>query len=99
MHVTPGNGSLRCGTVIDPDRSSEIGDMCPKARSGHVRATPAAGVVLALLSLSPLLAARVDRDHAGQGWLVTSVVIWIVAATLALAWIVEYSPPGDVFEL
>ena len=102
MHVSPGNGSLRCGTVIDPDRSSEIGDLCPKARSGHVRATIAAGVVLALLSLLPLLAAQVDRDHASRGVLVASVVMWVVVATLALAWIgwnVEYTPPRDVFQL
>lgn len=101
MHITPGNGSLRCGTVIDPDRSSEVGDLCPKARSGHVRATLAAGVVLGLLSLLPLLATHADRNETGRGWLVASVVIWVVVATLGLAWIgwsVEYTPPGDVFQ-
>lgn len=102
MHVTPGNGSLRCGTVIAPDRSSEIRDVCPKARSGQVRATLAASVVLALLSLLPLLAARMERDQVGRGRLVIWVVIWGLAAILALAWIgwfVEYTPPGGVFEL
>ena len=102
MHVTFGAGSLRCGTVLEPDTTSEIGEVCPKARGEHLRAAVGSGVFLALVSLVPLLPPVVSGERASRLWLVMSILAWLAFATLALAWIstsVEYSPPPDVFEL
>ncbi len=102
MHVTFGAGSVRCGTVLEPDTTSEIGDVCPKARGTHLGAAVGSGVLLALVALFPLVPPVVAGNRASRLWLVTSIMAWIVFATLALAWIgtsVEYSPPADVFEL
>ena len=102
MHVTFGAGSLRCGTVLQPDITSEIGDVCPKARGEHLRAAVGSGVFLALVALGPLLPPVASGERASRLWLITSILVWVALATLALAWIgtsVEYSPPADVFDL
>lgn len=52
-HVSLGGGSIRCGTAIRPDRTSEVAPLCGAAGANHPRATLAVGVVLAVLALVP----------------------------------------------
>ncbi|MGH9165278.1 MAG: hypothetical protein ACRDZW_07200 [Acidimicrobiales bacterium] len=101
-HVTLGAGSLRCGTALAPDDGSELADVCPGARGHHLRAAVAAAAALAVIAASPLFAPVVSRRDPGRPALVATVVLWVIAAAIALAilgWFVEYSPPGDVFKL
>ena len=100
MHVTLGAGSLRCGTVVNPDSESEIADLCRSARSGHLAAAVVAGAGLAVLAALPLVGAA--RFRGGRPSALISSVLWLIAAGLALlfiGWFVEYSPPHEVFDL
>jgi hypothetical protein len=102
VHVTLGAGSLRCGTVLNHDTTSEIRDLCPAARSKHLRAAIGAGVALAEISLAPFLPQVSGEGRASRLWLTSSVAVWALAAVFALGWIasgVEYSPPHHEFEL
>ncbi len=102
MHVTLGGGSHRCGTVFSPDARSEIGDVCPEARSSHAAAALAAAGVLAVVASLPLAAERLLREEAPRLLSTVWAAVWLVSAGVALIWIgwfVEYSPPHEVFEL
>lgn len=101
MHVAPANGSLHCGTFLHPDTRSEIADLCPRARRGHLMATIGLTGALVAIAALPATAQRARRRLVGP-LLVTFAVIWLFAATLALmlmGWGVEYSPPGETFNL
>ncbi len=101
MHVTLGAGSLRCGTVLNPDTDSEIADLCPSARSGHLTAALVAGGGLAVTAALPWIASARVGGRARPLLAIWSVS-WAVAAGLALlfiAWVIEYSPPHEVFDL
>lgn len=104
-HVTLGGGSLRCGTVWHPERSSEIAGLahiCARAAAEHLRASLGVGGFLAVLALVPLLFGRV-RSTGMRRMLCALWGIGFVAATLAavawLGWGVEYWPPGVTFDL
>lgn len=62
-HVTLGAGSLRCGTVLRPDRESEIAPLCGPAGANHLRAALAVGAFLAVLAVVP---AVVERRRPGR---------------------------------
>ncbi len=101
MHVTLGAGSLQCGTVLNPDTESEIGDLCPSARSGHLTAALVAGGALVVIATLPWIASSRLGD-AARPLLAIWSVSWTVAVSLALlwiAWVMEYSPPHEVFDL
>lgn len=102
MHVTFGAGSLRCGTVLDPDTKGEIGEVCPRARGQHRSASLGAGAVLGLIALIPLVTPAATGRDAGRAVLAAVASLWVVVMLLSLLWIgsgVEYSPPTDVFQL
>lgn len=57
-HVTLGGGSMRCGTVIRPDRDSEIAPLCGPAGAHQLRVTLALGAFLAALAVVPVVVQR-----------------------------------------
>lgn len=101
MHVTLGAGSLRCGTVLNPDTGSEIGDLCPSARAGHLTAALVAGGALALIAALPWITSS-RLGGSARPLVVVWSVSWVIAAAVALlflAWVLKYSPPREVFDL
>ena len=99
-HVTFGDGAIRCGTVLRPDRNIEIAPVCGPAGANHLRATLAVGAVLALLAVVPLAVQwRFPGRHLSL-WTAWAVIM-AVAAVLGVAWlrVVEYAPEGVFFDL
>lgn len=101
MHVTLGAGSLRCGTVLAPDTDSEIADLCPSARPGHLTAALVAGGALAVIAAVPWFTSSRVGAGAVRPLLAIWSVSWVIAASLALLFMagIEYSPPHEVFDL
>lgn len=100
MHVSLGAGSLRCGTGLNPEAESEIGDLCTSARPDYIRAALMAGGALAVIAALPWIASRLGA--AARPVLIGLFVSWLVVASVALlwiAWFMEYSPPHEVFDL
>ena len=99
-HVSLGAGSIRCGTVLRPDRSSEVAPLCGAAGANHLRATLGVGGVLAVLALVPLLLdwRRPRRRPAlWAGWAAMTLVVAIVG--VASLGMVEYTPDSMFFDL
>ena len=98
-HVTFGAGSVGCGTVLHPDRGTEVRDYCPRAGANQLRAALGLGGVLVLTALTPLAIGRfLQRRRAA--WAVWAVGYSIIAiAGTALLGMLEYSPPGRFFDL
>lgn len=99
-HVTLGAGSIRCGTVLRPDRDIEIAPLCGPAGANHLRAALAVGAILAVLAVVPLV---VQWRRPGQHlslWAAWGVII-LVAAVVGVAWlgVVEYAPESVFFDL
>ena len=93
-HVSFANGSIRCGTVLRPDRSSDLANACGPAGANQLRATLAMGLVLALLALVPLLIARLFRTQPWAVW-ATWAVLTLTVPVVGVAWLgigVEYTP-------
>ncbi|MFN2506202.1 MAG: hypothetical protein ABR540_18645 [Acidimicrobiales bacterium] len=100
-HVTFGAGSLRCGTVLRPERNSEVAPLCDRVAQNHLRAVLVIGAVLAAIALAPLVVAsrRPGRHVAlAVGWAVTMVLATIVAVAV-MGWVVEYAPDSIFFDL
>jgi hypothetical protein len=99
-HVTLGAGSLRCGTVLHPDRDSEIAPLCGPAGANNLRAALAVGTFLAALAIVPLV---VQWRRPGQHpalWAAWGVVMLIVAVVgVAALGMVEYAPKSTFFDL
>lgn len=101
VHLSLGAGSIRCGTVLRPDRLSEVASSCGPAGAHHLRATLRMGAVLALLALAPALIGRSSR-----GSTTTAYVAWaalfapaVIGGVVSLA-LVEYSAPlHQIFDL
>jgi len=99
-HVTLGAGSLRCGTVLRPDRNSEVAPLCGPTGANHLRVALAVGATLAVIALVPVV---VEWRRPGQpralwtGW----AVIMLLAAVVGLAALgmVEYAPESVFFDL
>jgi len=99
-HVTLGAGSLRCGTVLSPDRTTEIAPLCDRAASNQLRAVLLRGGLLAAIALVPLATWKAPRPHVAV-WIAWATVM-LVAALLVLAdvgWFVEYAPRSAFFDL
>jgi len=99
-HVTFGAGSLRCGTVLRPDRDSEIAPVCGPAGANHLRATLVRGGILVVIAIVPIVFEwRRPGEHRDLwvGWAVVLVVVTVIAvASLGL---VEYAPKSVFFDL
>lgn len=99
-HMTLGAGSLRCGTVLRPERTSEIARHCGPAGANHLRAALAVGVLLAVLAVVPVVAQwRRPGRHVAL-WAAWGVII-LVAAVVGVAYLglVEYAPESVFFDL
>ncbi len=100
-HVTLGAGSLRCGTVLSPDRNSEVAPLCDQAAVNHLRAVLAIGAILTAIALAPLVVAwRHPGRHGALG--VAWGAIMLVGAAVgvaAMGWFVEYAPDSVFFDL
>lgn len=100
-HVSFGAGSLRCGTVLHPDSSSEIALLCGPAGAHHLRAALIAGGILAVIALVPLAVAWKrpgQRRALWAGWAVVLVVTTVIAVA-GLGFFVEYAPKSVFFDL
>lgn len=102
MHVEPGTGSVRCGTVVSPDTRSEIARLCPDARRSHVTSSLAVVAVLATVAAVPLVAAALGAGLSSRlplgGW----ALLWCLCAALGIAWLgffTAYSPAHEIFDL
>ncbi len=99
-HVTFGAGSVRCGTVLRPDRDSEIAPFCGPAGANHLRAALAVGTVLALLALVPVLVHWRRPERHTALWATWSVIMLFAAIVgIAALGLVEYAPPSVFFDL
>ncbi len=99
--MTLGAGSLRCGTVLSPERNSEIAPLCGDAASNQLRAVLAIGALLTALALVPLAVAwRLPGRHPGL-WVRWSAVMVVatVLAVAAIGWSIEYAPESVFFDL
>jgi len=92
-HVTFGAGSLRCGTVVRPDRNSEIAPLCGAAGANHLRAALAVGAFLAVLALLPVVVQwRWPGPHLVL-WVTWGTIMLLVGAVgVATLGLVEYAP-------
>lgn len=100
-HVTFGAGSLRCGTVLRPERKSEVAPLCDRAAQNHLRAVLVIGAVLTAIALAPLaVASRRPGRHVvlAVGWAATMVLATILAVAV-MGWVVEYAPDSIFFDL
>jgi len=101
-HVTLAAGALRCGTVLHPDRTSEIHALCGKAGAHQLYDAEVGFGGLALIAMLPVL---VGRRHPAR-WRGAIAVVWLgivlaLAATAItwLGWITAYSPPSEIYHL
>ena len=99
-HVSLGAGSLRCGTVWHPDRTSEVARYCGKAGAEQLRASLTVGAFLGCLGLLPMLCGRFSnrrRTVAFGIW----IAVFLTGAAMGLLVLAlsEYSPRGTVFDL
>lgn len=95
-HVSFGAGSIRCGTVLHPDRTIEVARYCGPAGAHQLRSVVVLGAVLALLALVP---AAIGRLRPGPlriaAWVLWGTLFPVLAVVgVALLGLLEYSPPG-----
>lgn len=92
-HVTLGAGSIRCGTVLHPDREIEIARYCGPAGAHHLHAVLERAAVLASIALVPLVIARFRPNAPPWVWVAWSVVMLLATvAGVASMGLVEYVP-------
>jgi len=99
-HVTFGAGSVRCGTVLRPDRDSEIAQFCGPAGANHLRAALVVGAVLAVLALVPVLVHwRRPARHTALWAAWSAIMLFAAILGLAALGLVEYAPPSVFVDL
>jgi hypothetical protein len=99
-HVSLGAGSLRCGTVLHPDRDSEIAPLCGPAGANHLRATMAVGAFLAALAVVPVVVQRRRPGRHAAFWAIWGLVMLLAAvAGVARLGLVAYAPESVFFDL
>ncbi len=99
-HVTFGAGALRCGTVLRPDRNSEIAPICGPAAANHLRAALAVGAFLAVVAIFPVVVQWIRPGRHAALWAAWGVIM-LIAAVVGVAGLglVEYSPKSVFFDL
>jgi len=100
-HAAPGNGSIRCGTVVRPDRESEIAPLCGPAGDNQLRATLVLGGILVLLAVVPVVVERFRPGQRPTFWALWATCMLGVALVGlgTLGFFVEYSPDHVFFDL
>lgn len=99
-HVSFGAGSIRCGTVLHPDRLIEISPACGPAGAHQLRAVLVLVAVLATVATGPLLIGwwRPGRSTPALGaWAVLLVLVALFG--LAYLGVDEYHPASTFFDL
>lgn len=98
-HVSFGAGSLRCGTVVHPDRS-ELGAVCDRAAANQLRAAIALTAVLAALACVPLVV-EWRRPARYSGLWVAWGAVMVFAAVIGVAGLamLDYSPKSVFIDL
>lgn len=99
-HVTFGAGSLRCGTVLRPERGSELASFCGPAGAHHLRAALIVGTFLTALAIVPVLVQwRRPGPHPAL-WTIWAVAIVLAAiAGVTGLGMVKYAPRTVFFDL
>ena len=99
-HVAFGAGSLRCGTVLHPERSSVIAPLCGPAGAHHLRAALIFGALLAVLATIPVVVQRIRPGPHVALWATWGMVM-LLAAIVGVAGLglVEYAPESVFFDL
>ncbi|MGI8809739.1 MAG: hypothetical protein ACR2KK_18245 [Acidimicrobiales bacterium] len=99
-HVTFGAGSIRCGTVLHPDRDSEVAPFCGLAGADHLRAALLVGAFLVVLACMPAVVHRFRPRRYAALWAAWAVTIALVAVVgVASLGVVEYMPDSVYFDL
>ncbi|MEY2452241.1 MAG: hypothetical protein QOD92_1815 [Acidimicrobiaceae bacterium] len=93
-HVSFAAGSLRCGTVLRPERASEIAPFCGAAGHHQLWYTVRTCALLTAFALVPL-GLRVVGVRAGRGVSAAFLSGFVVVAVFGTVLIgfVDYSPP------
>ena len=98
-HVSFGAGSLRCGTVVRPDRS-ELGAVCYRAAANQLRATLALTAVLTALACIPFVVEWRRPARYSRLWVPWGAVMLFAAvigvASLAM---LDYTPESVFIDL
>jgi hypothetical protein len=99
-HVAFGAGSLRCGTVIRPDRNSEIAGACGPAGANQLRVALIVGAFLVALASLPAIVQWIRPGDHARLWAIWGVLILVAAvAGVASLGMVEYAPKSLFFDL
>ncbi|MEA2827349.1 MAG: hypothetical protein QOG43_1788 [Actinomycetota bacterium] len=99
-HVDLGGASIRCGTVVNPDRAHEISSACGPARARQLRAALMAGAVLVVVAIVPAVVQR-RRPVTGRKFVLAWAVGFVIVTVVALVWLgtVTYTPDTIFFDL
>ena len=100
-HVALGAGTLRCGTVLHPDRNSEIAPLCGPAGANHLRATLAVGALLAVLAVVPVVVQWRCPGRTLSLWVAWGLIMLVtgVVGVAGLGFFVEYTSESVFFDL
>ena len=98
-HVSFGGGSLRCGTVVRPDRS-ELGAVCDRAAANQLRAALVLIGILTALACIPLVVEWRRPARYSRLWVLWGAIMLFTAvigvASLAM---LDYSPKSVFIDL
>jgi hypothetical protein len=98
-HVSFGGGSLRCGTVVRPDRS-ELGAVCDRAAANQLRAALVLTAILTGLAGIPFVVEWRRPNRNSRLWVPWGAVVLFTAvigvAGLAM---LDYSPKSMFIDL
>lgn len=99
-HVTLGAGALRCGTVLRPDRNTEIAPVCGPTGANHLRAALAVGAFLAVLAVFPMVVQWLRPRQYAALWAAWGVIMLMAAVVGVVSLgLVEYAPESVFFDL
>ena len=96
--VTFGAGSFRCGTSLNPDAHSEIGNVCPPIGRERLEDTAIATAIFALVPATLIPFHRWIEDRPALRLFITVVVVafWLLGGALTLyALTGAYSAPAS----
>lgn len=98
-HVSFGAGSLRCGTVVRPDRS-ELGAVCDRAAANQLRATLVLTAILTALASIPFVVEWRRPAQYSRLWVPWGAVLLFIAVTgVAGLAMLDYSPKSVFIDL
>jgi hypothetical protein len=98
-HVSFGGGSLRCGTVVRPDRS-ELGAVCDRAATNQLRAALVLTAILTALACIPFVVEWRRPARYSRLWIPWGAVM-LFTAVIGIAGLamLDYSPKSVFIDL